>query len=588
MALFGPYWLTRRIAVGGMAEVYLACREGPGGYAKVVALKRMLPHLTEAPEFVTMFLDEARIAARLSHPHIVQLHDFGEIEGVYFLAMEYIPGEDLQTILRTARRRGIHIPPPLVATILSQACDALHYAHELCDANGAPLGVVHRDVTPSNLIISYDGVVKLADFGIAKAESRLTRTITTSPKGKYPYMSPEQALGRPLDRRSDLFSLGVVAHELTTGRTLFRRENELLVLKAITEEPIPLPGQFRRTVPPALQAVVMHALERDPEERFPTAQAMQLEVDRLGLHGGDARLSLGRFLSDLFGEEAASTRRRWAAGEDEAFPTTRALQRATRAAGRSRLGRGIKAVAVGLFVVGLAAVGALAWWRPGQARGSAEVAATASPPAALDAASLAPTPTAAAAETPPTAAPAETPPTAAPTEAPAETPPAETPPAEAPPVSGRAASPKHPAGPAAQRGRGPALLTVDVGAPFEAALDGRPLGTTPLNREKIPPGRHTLVLTGPEGNRLKMRFVARAGEEHVERKSVGTGSLSCDVAPWAEVYIGSRKLGTTPLASVPLPEGTYTLRLHNPELGEKKLSVTVRAGEKVRVRTRFE
>src|SRR5688572_513451 len=236
MSRLGPYTLLRRLAVGGMAEIFLARRDGPAGFSKVVALKRILPHLSTLPEFVSMFLDEARLAARLTHPHVVQIYDFGEVEGTYFISMEYVPGEDLLAAIKRARELERPVPPIVACSILSAVCDGLHYAHELRDEYGKALGIVHRDVTPSNVLISFDGVVKLADFGIAKAEHRSTHTAVGALKGKYAYMSPEQAKGEKLDRRSDLFSLGVAAHELLTGRRLFARDSELAVLKAITED----------------------------------------------------------------------------------------------------------------------------------------------------------------------------------------------------------------------------------------------------------------------------------------------------------------------------------------------------------------
>jgi len=356
-----------------MAEIFLARREGPGGVAKIVALKRILPHLSENPEFVSMFLAEARIVSRLSHPNVVQLHDFGEIDGTYFLAMEYVPCEDVLAVLRRARARVPRTPPTVVATILAAACEALHYAHELRDEQDRPLGLVHRDVTPSNLLVSYDGVVKLADFGIAKVEQGASGSVTGARKGKYPYMSPEQALGRALDRRSDLFSLAVVGHELVTGAGLFHRENELLVLRAITEDPIPRPSQARSDLPPALERILMRALEREPERRFATAQAMQLELEGfLTSHGQVGwKLSLARYMRELFGEAAATTRRRWAAGEADEEGPTRVLGSASDRGGREGR-RGLRWAAAAIIataaVIALGAVGLRASRRPSSRR----------------------------------------------------------------------------------------------------------------------------------------------------------------------------------------------------------------------------
>jgi serine/threonine-protein kinase len=327
----GPYTLLQRIGAGGMAEIFLARRESPGGVAKVVALKRILPHLAMEPDFVAMFLDEAQLAARLSHPHIAQIYDFGQAEGHYFIAMEYVPGEDLLTIIRRARELGRLTPPHVGALILAAACAALHHAHEQRDEHGHPLGIVHRDVTPSNLLVSHDGVVKLVDFGIAKAERRLTVTEAGALKGKYAYMSPEYALGQPVDRRSDVFSLGIVGFELLTHRRLFHRESELAVLRAITEEAIPSARSRRDDLPRALDGILARALARDPEARFQSAEDLQLALeDFAAATGAEVGVSaIQNYMHELFGDNEAQRRRRWAVGDlDDGSEATEGLGRA--------------------------------------------------------------------------------------------------------------------------------------------------------------------------------------------------------------------------------------------------------------------
>jgi serine/threonine-protein kinase len=277
----GRYKLDERLAVGGMAEVFRGRQLGPGGFEKVVAVKRTLPHLSSSREFVQMFMDEARIAALLDHPHITHIYDFGSADGLYYIAMEYVPGVDLRALIEQAGRKPGSIPADMSATILIAACDALHYAHERKNAEGQPLGIVHRDITPSNLLVTFDGTVKIADFGIAKAKLRASRAQTAvgAVKGTYAYMSPEQARGEDVDRRSDLWSLGVCGWELVTGQRLFLRDGEPATVAAVLSAPVPDPREFQPSLPAELAAVLLRALERDPNARFASAQAMQLALE---------------------------------------------------------------------------------------------------------------------------------------------------------------------------------------------------------------------------------------------------------------------------------------------------------------------
>jgi eukaryotic-like serine/threonine-protein kinase len=309
-ATVGGYELLQRLAVGGMAEVFLARRPGPDGFAKRVAVKRILPHLAKQPDFVAMFLDEAKLAATLDHPHIVHIHEFGRDEGhsddgdAYYLAMEYVCGEDLTALWRRANELGAPLAPADIATILVAACEALHHAHEQ--------GIVHRDVTPANLLVSYDGVVKLADFGIAKSQqigSRVQTTVGTL-KGKVPYMSPEQARARRLDRRSDLFSLGVVAWELLTGKRLFHRRNELDTLRAVQMCDVPSLSTVRPDIPPALAVAIENALEPKAEDRWATAAEMAHALLAWLSAAGEtpSKARLAETMAALFGSDAAERR----------------------------------------------------------------------------------------------------------------------------------------------------------------------------------------------------------------------------------------------------------------------------------------
>jgi len=261
-----------------MAELQLARADGPQGFEKLVALKLVLPHLEEESQFIAMFLDEARLAARLDHPNVAHVLALEELGGRHAIVMEYVHGRDLRAVLTAAARRD-GLPLACALSILRDACAGLHHAHELRGADGRPLGLVHRDVSPQNFVIRYDGVTKLVDFGVAKASTHAAVTRTGVLKGKLGYMSPEQCLGRPIDRRSDVFSLGVVAYEATTCLRLFHADNEAAVINRIVEGRFDRPCDVVPDYPPALEAVVLRALQCDPADRFATAQEMLHALD---------------------------------------------------------------------------------------------------------------------------------------------------------------------------------------------------------------------------------------------------------------------------------------------------------------------
>jgi serine/threonine protein kinase len=276
---YGPYRLLARVAVGGMAEVFKAKRSGVEGFEKVVAVKRILPHLSDNKEFVDMFVDEAKMVAGLTHPNIVQIFDLGRIEKSYYIAMEYVQGRDLRSILRRARERGTRVPLDLCALIASRVCAALEYAHRKKDDRGQPMMTVHRDISPQNILISFEGDVKLTDFGIAKAASKATVTEAGALRGKLLYMSPEQAWGKAMDRRSDLFSLGIVFYEMLTDHKPFLGSSEVSILETVRECKVPAPRTLNPAIPESLERVVMKALERDPDRRYQDAAEMYRDLE---------------------------------------------------------------------------------------------------------------------------------------------------------------------------------------------------------------------------------------------------------------------------------------------------------------------
>jgi serine/threonine-protein kinase len=304
-ARFGKYRLLDRIAVGGMAEIFLAHQMDGEGLERPVVIKRIRPHLSKHATFVKMFLNEARLAAQLNHPNIVQIHDLGKIADSYFIAMEYIFGRDMRRVIPKAEQLGIAFPMVYALRIASDVCAGLQYAHKKVDLYGNPLNIVHRDVTPENIFVSFDGTVKLLDFGIAKAANQVEQTRSGELKGKLSYMSPEQCYGKPLDCRSDIFSVGVVLYEWLTGFKLFTGESEVAVMRSITEGKIYAPSYFKADIPEPVEAILMKALEKDRERRYQSAGEMRAAIDAFlnTYEFTPTPLHLSNFLRQLFHDE---------------------------------------------------------------------------------------------------------------------------------------------------------------------------------------------------------------------------------------------------------------------------------------------
>jgi eukaryotic-like serine/threonine-protein kinase len=313
----GPYRVVDEIGVGGMASVHLARMDGPGGFQKWVAIKRIHPHLVEDETFVNMFLDEARVAARISHPNVATVFELGKHQDTYWIAMEYLHGEPLREVMRHTEEVGQPMPPEIACRVIADAAEGLHAAHELLGRDGEKLGLVHRDVTPHNLFVTYDGSTKVVDFGIAKHSSRTANTRAGTLKGKLAYMAPEQVRGEQLDRRTDVFALGVVLWELTTGRRLFRMDSDMETLAKVQACVVPQPGRMVRGYPADLEAIVMKALARARIERQQTARelsrALQSWLMRRGQFvGGD---EVAAYMASIFGDrlQERDAHLRWAA-----------------------------------------------------------------------------------------------------------------------------------------------------------------------------------------------------------------------------------------------------------------------------------
>ncbi|WIG94098.1 serine/threonine-protein kinase [Myxococcus sp. SDU36] len=304
----GKYEVVTQLSVGGMAELFLGFTSGPGGFRKYVVIKRVLPDARDNAQFERMFLDEARITAAFNHPNIAQVFDLGREDDGLYLAMEFIAGQNLNQITGACLRRHEQLPLGFTLSVARDVCMALHYAHTYTAPSGAPSPVIHRDVAQKNIMVTYDGVVKLLDFGIAKAKDSLERTNVGTVKGTTGYMSPEQVRGETLDGRSDLFAVGVMLHELITGARLFAGQNERDEMMKILEEPVPWPSHVAPHVPEEVSKVVMRALERSREKRFATgrdmARAIEAAAGKLLLDAHD-RAAL---MKDLFAERMSATR----------------------------------------------------------------------------------------------------------------------------------------------------------------------------------------------------------------------------------------------------------------------------------------
>jgi eukaryotic-like serine/threonine-protein kinase len=296
---FGRYTLLCHLATGGMANLYLSRFTGSEGFEKLVAIKRIHDHLTEQVEFIQMFVDEARLASRISHPNVVQVLELGAVGNTHFIAMEYVDGETLTALVRRCQ-----LPLRLCARIIANAAAGLHAAHELRANDGDMLNVVHRDVSPHNILVSYDGDVKVVDFGVARAKSNLHTTNTGTVKGKFAYMAPEQAKLAEVDRRADVFALGIVLYEITTRHRLFRADTEAATIAKVLAAEILPPSRIVNDFPQRLEAIIMRSLQRDPNRRYQSAQEMQEALESYIVESGPPLMQsvLGQLCRNVFAD----------------------------------------------------------------------------------------------------------------------------------------------------------------------------------------------------------------------------------------------------------------------------------------------
>jgi serine/threonine-protein kinase len=571
---YGRFALLGRIAFGGMAEIFLARETPPGGATRHLVVKRILPHVADDEGFVTMFLDEARLAMRLSHPNICHIYEFGEQDGTWFIAMEWVNGVPLGKLIRKARAAG-GIPVPIAVKVIAGIAEALHYAHRARDEDGTPLEIVHRDVSPQNIMIGYQGAVKLLDFGVAKASTHATKTQAGVVKGKLAYMAPEQCRGEEIDARVDVFALGVCLYESISGRPLYHRQNEFETLKAVMDDPVPSLRAVRPELDPALDAIVMRALAKTPEERFQSAGELQealegwLADQRIVVNA--ARIA--EFLQDLYAEEIARGPVLSASPGGVPMPKGASAQYLAPAAsapsavepgvamrgpqdaparpdettgpmarpGRARASRGsssvLLAVLGGLGLLVVAAGLGIAWWLVG--RGGAVPAAAPSPGSGAGRADtgsagpgLASAHVAAGGSGPDVGLSASDPPGVAPGPQPG------------------AADPE----------RGLEVAPVE---PLPGTGDARPArGGRGNGGGGAGAGGGTVAGAGAGGG------------------SQATGSLSINTRPWSKVYVGSRLLGTTPIGAAEVRAGDVVLRLVDRDGNTHRRTVRVAPGER--------
>jgi serine/threonine-protein kinase len=522
---FGKYTLLEPLASGGMADVFRAETAGAAGVTKEVALKLVRGEHGADDEFVRMFIQEARLASRLTHANVVQVFEFDAVDGRYYIAMELVRGRNLARVMERCREQGVRLGLPRAVHLTVEAARGLAYAHRLAGTDGRPLGLVHRDVSPHNLLVSFEGEVKIADFGIARAMGRAGLTAPGTIKGKLAYMAPEQARGEAVDARADVFSLGIVLWELCTGRRLLARESEAAVLAALlAPDPVSAPSAWNEEVPPELDAIVLAALEKDPARRTRSAEELAQGLSRVLLRlarapeDWDLRALMHRLWPEGAAPPAAApeeTRVRAPAAAGDAPAADDATRTAPAPEGRRRPARWLAAALVASGAIAAAVAGTVRRSDPHGPAAAAPPGGSASSGPELERGSPSP-----------------------------------------PERAERDAPAAPPAGIA-----GPTPAPADLGAP-----------AAPLRAPPAPPAAEATV-------KARVRSAPGIYGLPVPAASSGDGVVSVNANPWANLSVDGVRVGETP-RTVRLPAGLHRLRLEHPRHAPIEKVVEVRAGRR--------
>ena len=631
MQHLGKYQLVRKLAAGGMAEVFLAKAAGPMGFEKTLVLKRILPNLAADPQFVQMFLAEAKLAASLNHPNIAQIFDFGQAEGAYFIAMEHVDGPNLRSVSRRSTERSIPLPVSLCAKIVSYACEALAYAHEFIDPRTAThLSVIHRDVSPENILLSRNGAVKVVDFGIAKAAGQAQPSKSGILRGKLSYMPPEQIQGKEVDHRADIFALGVVFYELMTGCKPFDARTDVTILQAILYEQM-IPAVARRPdIPEPIARILQRALAKDPDARYPNCRHFQAELERFIVGTGEpvGAYQLASLVAQLSGSSTAlssatppvgaasnpgTTPQKGTAGalpSPSPRPTAPPSTPATRATPTTRKASdpafkptlddvSPSAITFSISTITQKAEGKQKWAGMAGLLGGVLILAAAgfalfhqgsedpSQPGSVDddraangreSAAASPSPDAIAstsAQASQTAA-NEIPATAGDL-GPAERSPGKPPRRETGTrLASRTKGPKRSAAVAADASKskdrplGMASFGVESVPPGQIFVNGKLVGSSPVRVKSLAAGQVRVeVLNSAAGFSKEEVFTVDAGDNGTKRIVVESASLEFRVRPYATVFLDGKLLGQTPFPPVHVYEGKHSVRLVNADLNKE-------------------
>jgi serine/threonine protein kinase len=545
METFGQYVLLEKVGTGGMAELFKAKKLGIEGFERVLAIKRILPHLSSDEEFIDMFIAEAKLVARLTHKNIAQVYDFGKTGQDYFIAMEYVWGKDLKAILKKCKDENLKLPLPLAAFIAKEVASALSYAHRQKDSTGKNLHIIHRDVSPQNILISYEGEVKVVDFGIAKAGA-LSRTITGTLKGKLSYMSPEQAWGKPIDHRSDIFSLGIVLYEMLTGERLFKGDTELNTLERVREAKVEvLPSFINANVPSELEAKALKALAKEAADRYQVASDMEAALGDtlLKLSSSDPIVSLKQFMHRLFKteidaecksemqEETISIRHEQepvplqAEKEERQPPPKRTLYPYILSASL------VFAIIIATFI----------FWPSAGKKATAPVSGQPPPVHMTEQKTVEPS-------------------------------------TDKQQVKVQKVS--------AEEGEGE--LTVNAIPWANVYIDGKPYGTTPKTVEDVKAGEYTIRLENPKFPAWERKFTVSKGKAtKISHKFGGFGKLIINATPWGEVYLDGTLIGQTPLTVDAVPASRHTIKVSREGYEEFSKTLEIKEGSTERLSVRF-